>query len=629
MLKIQTGRFKSFLQSVTGTKKIDTVSFLDNLTPESEQAGLTILGNAVWADGNENSEAVEKLAKMLSSRLPASDINSLIEMSRNLSAAQIAATADKLKNNSVETHIQLLTAVMVINLSSESEGFSELKQQYFRKLAEKFDIPAENVAGIEKNVLERSHKKQRLIKSGAGIIAALFVLLLFILAATWLQSLLFGLVLAYIFLPLEKWYEKLLDKGGALYFISRFMENIGSSFNKITTKPELSEVELKNKERGKLTARATTATLMTVAFLGFVILIILTTVSVKYVSGGLKSAYSRSRNYVQNHEVTVQSELTNGEVKDIPVISNTDATEKKLKINAPISIPENVPFHDDIQYWLEKLEAQKPHFENLPLIRGAIDYLSHALQNENIRRDMLNMIFKKTGGVISVTTGIISWIVVFLLNLLLTFFFFSLILRKMADGVNNTGNTAEQQSGYIVKSIIYSEWMPEVHEDSIQDAQRIITEVINKLKAWARGYITLVMIDSTVYTTSFVLIGVPYAVVLGIIAGMGVLLPYIGPIASASLTILVCLAAGDASMLQIVAVACVYLIYNGIIEQFFLYPSVIGDRLGLTTLETIIVVLLGALFGGIPGMIFSLPATSVMKYLIQQIYGWWRSNPYS
>jgi predicted PurR-regulated permease PerM len=110
---------------------------------------------------------------------------------------------------------------------------------------------------------------------------------------------------------------------------------------------------------------------------------------------------------------------------------------------------------------------------------------------------------------------------------------------------------------------------------------------------------------------------------------MGVLLPYIGPIASASLTILVCLAAGDASMLQIVAVACVYLIYNGIIEQFFLYPSVIGDRLGLTTLETIIVVLLGALFGGIPGMIFSLPATSVMKYLIQQIYGWWRSNPYS
>ena len=68
---------------------------------------------------------------------------------------------------------------------------------------------------------------------------------------------------------------------------------------------------------------------------------------------------------------------------------------------------------------------------------------------------------------------------------------------------------------------------------------------------------------------------------------------------------------------------CCYLLYNGVIEQFILYPMVIGESLGLTTLETIIVVLLGAIFAGIAGMILALPAASVIKYLVPQIYRCW------
>ena len=66
------------------------------------------------------------------------------------------------------------------------------------------------------------------------------------------------------------------------------------------------------------------------------------------------------------------------------------------------------------------------------------------------------------------------------------------------------------------------------------------------------------------------------------------------------------------------------MIYNGIIEQFILYPAVIGESLGLTTLETIIVVLLGAIFAGIPGMILALPTASVAKYLVPRIYDCWQ-----
>ena len=78
------------------------------------------------------------------------------------------------------------------------------------------------------------------------------------------------------------------------------------------------------------------------------------------------------------------------------------------------------------------------------------------------------------------------------------------------------------------------------------------------------------------------------------------------------------------SVLQIAGIIGIYLLHNGIIEQFFIYPAVIGESLGLSTLETIIVVLLGGIIAGIPGMIFALPTASVIKYLVPQIYRCWR-----
>ena len=180
----------------------------------------------------------------------------------------------------------------------------------------------------------------------------------------------------------------------------------------------------------------------------------------------------------------------------------------------------------------------------------------------------------------------------------------------------------QRQSEYLVRTVFNGNWLPGASPETVAEAQRIIGEVINKLRVWVRGYLTLMVVDATVYTTAFFFLGVPYFALLGPLAGCGILLPYIGPILSALVTILVTLAVGGSSVsgLQLAGIIATYLIYNGVIEQFILYPAVIGESLGLTTLETIIVVLLGAIFAGIPGMILALPAASVIKYLVPQFY---------
>ena len=214
----------------------------------------------------------------------------------------------------------------------------------------------------------------------------------------------------------------------------------------------------------------------------------------------------------------------------------------------------------------------------------------------------------------------------FLLNILLTFFFFSLLLGKLAGFLHSRENKDQQATSYLIRTVFNGRWLPEMSEENLQDGDRIVGEVLNKLRIWLRGYMTMIAIDYCVYTTVFVLLKLPYAPLLGAVAAVGILLPYIGPVSSALLTVLVTLAVGgaDVTVWQITGAIGVYLIHNGIIEQFFIYPWIIGESLGLSTLETIIVVLLGGILAGIPGMIFALPVASVVKYLVPQIYRCWR-----
>ena len=116
------------------------------------------------------------------------------------------------------------------------------------------------------------------------------------------------------------------------------------------------------------------------------------------------------------------------------------------------------------------------------------------------------------------------------------------------------------------------------------------------------------------------LLGVPYAVPLGMIAGITVLLPFLGPLISLGLTVIVCLATGQGSLTLCLTLVGVYFVMNSIIEQLFLYPAFVGEALGLNILETLIVVLLGGLFAGIAGMIFAVPVASVLKFLIPRLY---------
>ena len=515
-------------------------------------------------------------------------------------------------------------------------------------------------------IRESHSQRAKIIRSGTGIVLALIVIGLFILIATWLSSLLFGLALAYLFLPLEQYLEKRIDrknahKGG---FFRRLipLKRIRESLQK-DGKYKLSAEEIQRRKQQALTTKAVTVTVSCVVCAFLLILIGLAVALSSYVAPLKKNISAAAAKFVPvkqqvatpagqtqiNSEPVIKTEVP---ATAVPAVTAVQPEVKKSGFwvgvkrkvrswkwvqkafpeqphKAGAAAVEAAPGNDAYGIsgrLIKVLDGLKERFSKLPLIQQILTELSDYLAQGKAEKQLTELLLKKSGGLFAFIAKFVTMFATFLLNILLTFFFFSLLLGKLAGFLHSRENKDQQATSYLIRTVFNGRWLPEMSEENLQDGDRIVGEVLNKLRIWLRGYMTMVAIDYCVYTTVFTLLNVPYAPLLGAVAAVGILLPYIGPVSSALLTVLVTLAVGGAevSVLQIAGVIGIYLIHNGIIEQFFIYPWIIGESLGLTTLETIIVVLLGGILAGIPGMIFALPAASVIKYLVPQIYRCWR-----
>jgi len=559
----------------------------------------------------------------------------------------------------------------LLQLAITKEEYRDGTLELIRKLALELDISEEEFEQLAESIRIASASRSRIIRSGTGIVLALIVIGLFVLIATWLSSLLFGLALAYIFLPLEQHFERRLRRppGRIRCFFQRIMP-LGFIRKQLKKqeKFQLSEEELQRREAQALTTKAVTLTVSCVV-VGFVVLLVgLLILLSSYVSAlgdnwqKVVTKVSTPAAAVQttpaadgkNNIVPVEKSGENKSVKTVPaekaavVAPSTPAQQgvwagfknwsrkyvwgKKMfpepvaEVKPAAVSPVEKTVNNISERLLVVLDNLKQRFQKLPLVQSILDELGKYLKDGKAEKKISELLLKKSGGLFAFLAKFVAAFATFLLNLLMTFFFFSLLLSKLAAFVNASSNQDKPAASYLIRTVFNGKWLPLMSEENLRDGDRIVCEVINKLRIWLRGYMTMVFIDFCVYSTVFTLLKVPYALLLGAVAAVGILLPYIGPVSSALLTVLVTLAVGgaDVSVLQICGIIGIYLLHNGIIEQFFIYPAIIGESLGLTTLETIIVVLLGGIIAGIPGMIFALPTASVIKYLVPQIYRCWR-----
>jgi predicted PurR-regulated permease PerM len=146
----------------------------------------------------------------------------------------------------------------------------------------------------------------------------------------------------------------------------------------------------------------------------------------------------------------------------------------------------------------------------------------------------------------------------------------------------------------------------------------IMKKVTIQLGRYVRGWIFDAAFVGIACGTGYYIIGVKNALPLGLISGLGHLVPYLGPIVGGIPAIIISVIQyGDFSQLPsiILMIIIVYTIDNGLVQPFVFSKSV-----GLHPLIIIFFILIGDQLFGVIGVLLAIPTATVIKTLAKEIY---------
>jgi len=134
-------------------------------------------------------------------------------------------------------------------------------------------------------------------------------------------------------------------------------------------------------------------------------------------------------------------------------------------------------------------------------------------------------------------------------------------------------------------------------------------DVNSTLAAYIRAQLTACLFIGIVCAIGFTLLGLPSPLVLGLIAGVFEFVPLVGPLMIAVIAaILAMLHAGPFSALVVI----VFLVVLRIVQDYAVYPRLIGQGIHLHPLAVIIALLSGAELAGVAGIFLAIPAVALL-----------------
>lgn len=114
------------------------------------------------------------------------------------------------------------------------------------------------------------------------------------------------------------------------------------------------------------------------------------------------------------------------------------------------------------------------------------------------------------------------------------------------------------------------------------------------------------------------IMGVPYAILIGVVAGVANIIPYFGPLLGAGVAVLSVVLNGLPPSMILWAVAAMYLVQ--VIDNNIVYPIVVGKTINMHPLIVLLTVLAGAWFGGILWMLLSVPLVYISYSVVRVLY---------
>ena len=148
-----------------------------------------------------------------------------------------------------------------------------------------------------------------------------------------------------------------------------------------------------------------------------------------------------------------------------------------------------------------------------------------------------------------------------------------------------------------------------------------VVEVLARSKIIIHSYLKGLLIEAFVIailnSVGLLILGIDYAIILGIIGALLNVIPYIGGAFAIALPMIIAYITKD-SLSYPLLVLIIYLIIQ-FIDNHYIIPRIVASKVKINALISIIVVLVGGAIWGLPGMFLSIPLTAILKVIFDNI----------
>uniref|UniRef100_A0A7C2WAR5 AI-2E family transporter n=1 Tax=Thermorudis sp. TaxID=1969470 RepID=A0A7C2WAR5_9BACT len=146
-------------------------------------------------------------------------------------------------------------------------------------------------------------------------------------------------------------------------------------------------------------------------------------------------------------------------------------------------------------------------------------------------------------------------------------------------------------------------------------ARQIGDEIGRRTGAWLMGQLALGAIVYVCTAIGLLIIGVPYPFLLALVAGVGEVVPLVGPIVGGAVAVTV---AAFQSPFHLIATLVFYVVLQQI-ESNVLAPKILSDAVGISPLTVLLALIAGATLMGVVGAVLAVPVAAALQVLVGEL----------
>ena len=164
--------------------------------------------------------------------------------------------------------------------------------------------------------------------------------------------------------------------------------------------------------------------------------------------------------------------------------------------------------------------------------------------------------------------------------------------------------------------------IPRPYESTVLN---IAEECHSVLGAFVKGQFLVMFLLGIVYAVGLQLIGLEVGLIIGMVAGLASIIPYLGFAVGIVAAVIASLFQFGLDWMQLLLVAVVFMV-GQMVEGYILQPFLLGDKIGLSPVAVVFAVLAGAQLAGFMGMLIALPVAAVIVVLLRHLRDYYEKS---